>query len=175
MNMLGLCQVYILRDTDLFLLQYMQALCQSRLRNAVVPILFRLCYNGSLDTWTAVSLTAAKFQPLIISVSGFPSSYAANMFVLMILYWQGSHKNTASSIVVSLSFSVDTCLPRRCQATATPTCYTIPAFSHYVTIWWCRLYYVLWSSPNCFMMPFGAVSSSLSVDVCKYNIVILRF
>jgi hypothetical protein len=36
--------------------------------------------------WTVVSLTAAKFKPLIFSVSGLALSYAANMFVLMILY-----------------------------------------------------------------------------------------
>jgi hypothetical protein len=45
-----------------------------------------LCYNGSLVTWTVVSLTAAKFKPLIFSMSRFVLSYAANMFILMILY-----------------------------------------------------------------------------------------
>jgi hypothetical protein len=33
-----------------------------------------------------VSLTAAKFKPLIFSTSGFTFSYAVNMFILMILY-----------------------------------------------------------------------------------------
>jgi hypothetical protein len=52
----------------------------------IMPILFTLCYNYSLVTLTAVSLTAAKFKPFIFSVSGFALSYAANIFVLMILY-----------------------------------------------------------------------------------------
>jgi hypothetical protein len=34
----------------------------------------------------AVSLTAAKFKPLILSVSGFTLSYADNMIILLILY-----------------------------------------------------------------------------------------
>jgi hypothetical protein len=36
--------------------------------------------------WTVVSLTTAKFKPLIFSVSGFALSYTANMFIPMILY-----------------------------------------------------------------------------------------
>jgi hypothetical protein len=31
----------------------------------IMPILRILCYNGSLVTWTVVSLTTAKFNPLI--------------------------------------------------------------------------------------------------------------
>jgi hypothetical protein len=69
-----------------FLLQYIQALCQSRLLKADQPVLFTLCYNGSLVTWTVVSLTAAKFKPLIFSVSGFVLPCAANIVILMILY-----------------------------------------------------------------------------------------
>jgi hypothetical protein len=37
----------------------------------IMPILFSLCYNGSLVTWTAVSLTAAKFnlrQPVRVTL-----------------------------------------------------------------------------------------------------------
>jgi hypothetical protein len=45
-----------------------------------------LCYNSSLVAWAVVSLTAAKFKPLIFSMSGFTLSYTANMFILMILY-----------------------------------------------------------------------------------------
>jgi hypothetical protein len=33
-----------------------------------------------------VSFTAAKFKPLIFSVSGFALPYAENMFILMIWY-----------------------------------------------------------------------------------------
>jgi hypothetical protein len=45
-----------------------------------------LCYNGSLVTWTVLSLTTAKFKPLIFSISGFTLSYTANMFILKILH-----------------------------------------------------------------------------------------
>jgi hypothetical protein len=51
-----------------------------------MPILRILCYNGSLVTWTVVSLTTAKFKPLTFSTSGFTLSYTANIFILMILY-----------------------------------------------------------------------------------------
>jgi hypothetical protein len=50
-----------------------------------MPILRILCYNGSVVTWTVVSLTTAKFKPLVFSVPGFVLSYAANMFILMVL------------------------------------------------------------------------------------------
>jgi hypothetical protein len=50
-----------------------------------MPSLRILCYNGSLVTWTVVSLASAKFKLLIFSVSGFALSYTANMFILMIL------------------------------------------------------------------------------------------
>jgi hypothetical protein len=33
-----------------------------------------------------VSLTTAKFKPLIFSMSGFALSYTVNVFILMILY-----------------------------------------------------------------------------------------
>jgi hypothetical protein len=52
----------------------------------IMHILRILCYNGSLVTWTTVSLTATKFKPLISSVSGLSLSYTANMFILMFLY-----------------------------------------------------------------------------------------
>jgi hypothetical protein len=45
-----------------------------------------LCYNGSLVTWTVISLTTAKFKPLIFYMSGFALSYTANMFGLIIVY-----------------------------------------------------------------------------------------
>jgi hypothetical protein len=51
-----------------------------------MPILFTLCYYDSLVTWTVVSLTAAKFKPLIFSVSGFALPYATKIVILMILY-----------------------------------------------------------------------------------------
>jgi hypothetical protein len=42
--------------------------------------------QDNLVTWTVVSLTTAKFNPLIFSTSGFTLSYTANMFIIMILY-----------------------------------------------------------------------------------------
>jgi hypothetical protein len=47
-------------------LQYIQGLVQSRLGTAdYAPVTSSLHYNDSLDTWTAVHVTAAKFKPLI--------------------------------------------------------------------------------------------------------------
>jgi hypothetical protein len=40
----------------------------------IMPIFHILCYNGSLVIWTVVSLTTAKFKPLIFSTSGFTLS-----------------------------------------------------------------------------------------------------
>jgi hypothetical protein len=58
----------------------------SGLAKQIMPVLRIFCYNGSLVTYTAVSLTAAKFKPLTFPVSRFALSYAVNMFILMILY-----------------------------------------------------------------------------------------
>jgi hypothetical protein len=52
----------------------------------IMPILHTLRYNGSLVTWTVVSLTTAKFKPLIFSMPDFTLSYTTNMFILMIPY-----------------------------------------------------------------------------------------
>jgi hypothetical protein len=52
----------------------------------IMTILRILCYNGSLVTWTVVSLTTAKLKALIFSMSGFALYYTANMFILMIPY-----------------------------------------------------------------------------------------
>jgi hypothetical protein len=56
-------------------------LCQSRLSTADFSI---FCYNMSLITLTVVCLTAAKFKPLIFSMSGFALSNIANIFIVMI-------------------------------------------------------------------------------------------
>jgi hypothetical protein len=52
----------------------------------IMTILYILCYNGSLVTWTVVSLTTTKFKHLIFSMSGFTLFCTANMYVLMIPY-----------------------------------------------------------------------------------------
>jgi hypothetical protein len=66
MNMLGLSSsvriAHIASYWKFFLLHYMQVLCFTE---KIMPILRILCYNGSLVTWTVVSLTASKFKPLI--------------------------------------------------------------------------------------------------------------
>jgi hypothetical protein len=52
----------------------------------IMPIMRIFFYNGILVTWTVVSLTIAKFKPLLFSMSGFALSYTATMFILTILY-----------------------------------------------------------------------------------------
>jgi hypothetical protein len=47
----------------------------------VMPILHILCCNGCLVTWTAVSLTTARFKLLIFYMFGFTLPYTANMFI----------------------------------------------------------------------------------------------
>jgi hypothetical protein len=81
------------------------------------------CYNGSLVTWTVISLTTAKFKPLIFSVTtnGLVSS----------LHRLGRRctENTASnsSIFACVSVAADTCLS---------SCYQTMSlvFIHHVTI-----------------------------------------
>jgi hypothetical protein len=41
-----------------------------------MPILRILCYNGSLVTWTVISLATVKFKPLTFSTSGVTLSYS---------------------------------------------------------------------------------------------------
>jgi hypothetical protein len=45
-----------------------------------------LMLQRQLSHLTAVSLTNAKFKPLLLSMSGFALSYTTNMFILMTLY-----------------------------------------------------------------------------------------
>jgi hypothetical protein len=52
----------------------------------IMSILLILRYNGSLVTWTVVSLITARFKPLIFSIYGFALFYTANTFILIILY-----------------------------------------------------------------------------------------
>jgi hypothetical protein len=69
----------------------LQAL-QSRSYLSYVPYATTAAYS-----WTVVSLTAAKFKPLIFSTSVFALSYSANIFILMILY--DFYLSAASSLV----------------------------------------------------------------------------
>jgi hypothetical protein len=61
---------------NFFLLHYtyISPLSLSRLWKQIMPILLMLCYNGSVVTWTAVSLTTSKFKPLIFPYSPVHSS-----------------------------------------------------------------------------------------------------
>jgi hypothetical protein len=65
---------------------YTNPLSLQALAKQIMPVLRILCYNGSLVTSTIVRLTAAKFKPLIFSISRFAFSYIANMLILIILY-----------------------------------------------------------------------------------------
>jgi hypothetical protein len=51
-----------------FLLQYIEALCQSRLFKADHAYLIYLMLQSSLVTWRVVSMTATKFKPHIFCV-----------------------------------------------------------------------------------------------------------
>jgi hypothetical protein len=65
-------------------IQYIQGLFQSRLGTADYALVTSsLHYNDSLDTWTVVHMTTAKFKPLILSVSGFAFSSVANIFMIL--------------------------------------------------------------------------------------------
>jgi hypothetical protein len=90
LNMLGLlssaCITHIACYWKFFLVHYIQASVSPGFAKQIMPILFILCYNGSLVTWMIVSLTTAKFKPLVFSTSGFDLSSIMNMFILMILY-----------------------------------------------------------------------------------------
>jgi hypothetical protein len=67
-------------------IQYIQCLFQSRLVTADYALVTSsLHYNDSLDTCTVVHMIAAKFKPLIFSVSGFALSNVANILISMIL------------------------------------------------------------------------------------------
>jgi hypothetical protein len=88
-NILTICQEYISHiwhdiENSSFYNIYKSSVIPG-FAEQIMPILFIVCYNGSLVTWTVVSLTAAKLKPLIFSVSAFALSYATNMFILMIL------------------------------------------------------------------------------------------
>jgi hypothetical protein len=89
-NMLGLSSSVRIAHVACYWKINLCALCRSPLSPGfakhIMSGLFILCYNGSLVTLTVVSLTAAKFNPLIFLMYSFAFSYAANMSILMILY-----------------------------------------------------------------------------------------
>jgi hypothetical protein len=68
MNMLGLCQVYLSHiyhdiQNSSFYNTY-KSFVRLGFAKHIMPILFSLCYNGSLVTWTVLGLAATKFKPL---------------------------------------------------------------------------------------------------------------
>jgi hypothetical protein len=58
-------------------IQYIEGFSQPGSYSRSCSIICSLRYNGSLNTWTVVRLTATKFEPLILvrSVSGFAFSH----------------------------------------------------------------------------------------------------
>jgi hypothetical protein len=67
-------------------IQYIQGIFQSRLGTADHALVTsNLHNNDNLITWTVIHMTAAKFKPLIFSVSCFALSNVANIFIFMIL------------------------------------------------------------------------------------------
>jgi hypothetical protein len=90
MNMLGLCQVYASHIEHITENPSLCTIYKSSVSTGIakqnMSILLILRYNGSLVTWTVVSLTTVKFKPLIFSMFGFALPYAANIFIHMILY-----------------------------------------------------------------------------------------
>jgi hypothetical protein len=98
MNRFGLFQVYVSHiqhviEISPFCTMYKSSVSPGFAKQ-IMPFLHILCYNGSLVTWTVVSLTTAKFKPLIFSMSGFTLSYTANMFILMIPHESESYVTT---------------------------------------------------------------------------------
>jgi hypothetical protein len=53
--------------------------------NRLCPTNFSSNYRGNLDTWTVVHEAAAKFKPILNSMTGVAFSLISNMFIFMIL------------------------------------------------------------------------------------------
>jgi hypothetical protein len=85
MNMLGLSSslhfTHIACYWKFFLSHYTKSSVSTGFAEEIMPILHILCYNGSLVTWMVISLTTAKFKPLIFPMFGFNLSYTANMIL----------------------------------------------------------------------------------------------
>jgi hypothetical protein len=90
MNKLRLCQVYVSHTQHVIENSYLCPIYKSSVSpgfaKQIMSILLILCYNVSIVTLMVLSLTTAKFKLLEFSISGFALSFAANMFILMILY-----------------------------------------------------------------------------------------
>jgi hypothetical protein len=89
MNRLRLCKVYVFHiyhviEHSSLCTMYMSSVSLGCTKQ-IMPTLLILCYNGSLVTWTVVSLTIAKFKPLIFSLSGFALYVYSHDFVWLLL------------------------------------------------------------------------------------------
>jgi hypothetical protein len=83
-SLLSLCAIYILHVIKCMYIQHIQVLYQGQGQySRSCPINSSSCYNGSLVTWTVVSLTAAKFKPLI-----FPTQVWVWLWVLCYDRWR---------------------------------------------------------------------------------------
>jgi hypothetical protein len=68
------------------IIHYIQGLCQSRLGTADYALLIVAeATRVLLDTWKVVHMTAAKFKPLIRTMSGLALCNVANILIIMIL------------------------------------------------------------------------------------------
>jgi hypothetical protein len=55
--------------------QYIQASFSPGFAQQIMPYLLGTRYHGSLDTWTVVHMTAAKFEPLIYKTLIYPHAF----------------------------------------------------------------------------------------------------
>jgi hypothetical protein len=67
-NKLGLCQVYVSHTYSMLLKILHFALYTILYQSSLWKALRILCCNNSLLIWKVISLTAAKYMPLIFSV-----------------------------------------------------------------------------------------------------------
>jgi hypothetical protein len=81
----------------------------------ITPILRVLCYNGSLVTWTVVSLTTAKFKPLIFN---WLSSKPRLAYNLSARTTQKTPFFCCGTIVSFVSVAAGMCLLSCCPETA---------------------------------------------------------
>jgi hypothetical protein len=76
---------FVCLTCKLLYIQFVQNLRQSRLGTVLLcPINSSLRYNGSLDTWTVIRVTASKSESFVFSVPGFALLNIANIFIFMI-------------------------------------------------------------------------------------------
>jgi hypothetical protein len=103
LNKLHQCQVYV---SHIYHVIENSCLCTIYNSSAsrgfakqIMSILCILCYNGSLVTWTVVSLTVAKFKLLIFSMYEFSVLKQA-------VYTYTNHQTSTPARAISLRFRI---------------------------------------------------------------------